>query len=127
MPQARFWYSIVLILACVALMAAPGLSTFCNKNGLYFRQDCLSTLQNIHGCALEIITCFLSNRVHLIGAACCKAFNEVDDKCWPKVFPFFPPLLKNHCGTIMKINTPPSSTNQAECTTISTNNCAPAG
>ncbi|KAK3222725.1 hypothetical protein Dsin_009750, partial [Dipteronia sinensis] len=41
---------------------------------------CLSTHQSVKGCIQEIITSFLSRQVKLIGPACCKVLNEVDDK-----------------------------------------------
>ncbi|CAL9243435.1 unnamed protein product [Arabidopsis halleri] len=39
-----------------------------------------------------------------VGPTCCKAFTEVDAKCWPKMFPLnplFPPLLKDGCSRII--------------------------
>ncbi|KAL5786336.1 hypothetical protein ACOSQ2_008728 [Xanthoceras sorbifolium] len=110
MSQASVRFSIALIIACVFTVIATTLAAE-PAVGLppLFGQDpdiqkCLSTLQNVQGCVQEIITSFLSHQVQLIGPACCKALNEVDDKCWPKVFPldpFFPPLLKNYCATVV--------------------------
>ncbi|KAH9653450.1 Egg cell-secreted-like protein [Citrus sinensis] len=117
-----FRYSFALILTCSFMMAAPGLASVTFENPLIEGgQDpdvakCLSTLESVHGCVQEVITAFLSLKVNLIGNACCKAFNEVDTNCWPKVFPFdpfFPPLLQSYCTTIVK-NGPPTSIPQKQ-------------
>ena len=117
-----FRYSFALILTCSVMMAAPGLASVTFENPLIEGgQDpdvakCLSTLESVHGCVQEVITAFLSLKVNLIGNACCKAFNEVDTNCWPKVFPFdpfFPPLLQSYCTTIVK-NGPPTSIPQKQ-------------
>jgi len=47
---------------------------------------------------------FLSGKFENVGPTCCKAFTEVDAKCWPKMFPLnplFPPLLKDGCSRII--------------------------
>ncbi|KAL9445110.1 hypothetical protein AB3S75_018163 [Citrus x aurantiifolia] len=117
-----FRYSFALILTCSFMMAAPGLATVNFENPLIEggqgpdAAKCLSTLESVHGCVQEVITAFLSLKVNLIGNACCKAFNEVDTNCWPKVFPFdpfFPPLLQSYCTTIVK-NEPPTSIPQKQ-------------
>ncbi|KAK1551371.1 hypothetical protein Q3G72_034520 [Acer saccharum] len=52
-------------------------------------------LNSVQGCVQEITTSFLSHQVQLLGTACCKALNEVDDKfCWPKV-------LNNYCAAVV--------------------------
>ncbi|KAK1550324.1 hypothetical protein Q3G72_017265 [Acer saccharum] len=110
MSQTSVNFSIALILACVFMVIAPGSAAEPSTEfTALFGKDpdvmqCLSTLQSVQGCVQEIITSFLSHQVQLIGPACCKALNKVDDKCWPKVFPFdpfFPPLLKNYCATVL--------------------------
>ncbi|KAK2635951.1 hypothetical protein Ddye_030743 [Dipteronia dyeriana] len=110
MSLAGVKFSIALILACVFMVIAPGLAAepATLKFPPLFGKDpevvkCLSTLHNVKGCFQEIITSFLSHQVKLIGPACCEALNEVDDKCWPKLFPFdpfFPTLLKNYCAKV---------------------------
>ncbi|KAK2635950.1 hypothetical protein Ddye_030742 [Dipteronia dyeriana] len=120
MSQAGVKFSIALILACVFIVIAPGLAAepaalefpplFGNDPDVV---KCLSTLQSVKGCVQEIITSFLSLQVKLIGPACCVAVNEVDDKCWPKLFPFdpfFPPLLKNYCTKVVSGGASPTPT-----------------
>ncbi|KAH7574342.1 hypothetical protein JRO89_XS03G0284500 [Xanthoceras sorbifolium] len=109
MSQARVQFSIALILACVFMVIAPSLAAE-PAPGFppLFEQDpdamkCLSTLQSVQGCVQEVITSFLSHQVQLIGPACCKSLNEVDDKCWPRVFPFDP--FFHHCSrTIVQLS-----------------------
>ncbi|KAI9191849.1 hypothetical protein LWI28_014460 [Acer negundo] len=129
MSKASFRFSIALILACVFMVTAMSLAAevLPAAAGLppLFSQDpdilnCLSTLQAVQGCVQEIIASFFSHQVQLIGPACCKTLNEVDDKCWPKVFPFdpfFPPLLKNYCTNVIAgggaSSTPPTPTLRA--------------
>ncbi|KAK0574659.1 hypothetical protein LWI29_026830 [Acer saccharum] len=121
MSHASVNFSIALILACVFIVIAPGLAAEPEFPPL-FGQDpnvakCLSTLQSVQGCVQEIITSFLSHQVKLIGPACCKALNEVDDNCWPKVFPldpFFPTLLKNYCATVVPGGASPTPTPPAK-------------
>ncbi|TXG61915.1 hypothetical protein EZV62_013278 [Acer yangbiense] len=111
MSQTNVNFSIALILACVFMVIAPGSAAEPSTEfTALFGQDpdvlqCLSTLQSVQGCVQEITTSFLSHQVQLLGTACCKALNEVDDRfCWPKVFPFdpfFPPLLNNYCAAVV--------------------------
>ncbi|KAH7574341.1 hypothetical protein ACOSP7_008444 [Xanthoceras sorbifolium] len=72
--------------------------------------ECWSSLADIEGCVSEIYKSLLeSGYIGGIGPACCKAITEIDDKCWPKIFPFnpfFPPLLKSTCSTVAKAAPP---------------------
>ncbi|KAK2661350.1 hypothetical protein Ddye_007883 [Dipteronia dyeriana] len=65
--------------------------------------ECWSSLADIEGCVLEIYQSILNTGlIGKIGPTCCKAVTEINDKCWPKIFPFnlfFPPLLKSTCST----------------------------
>ncbi|XP_023645204.1 uncharacterized protein LOC111832535 [Capsella rubella] len=64
---------------------------------------CWSSLFNVQGCNIEILKSALTGKFENVGPTCCKAFTEVDAKCWPKMFPLnplFPPLLKNMCSRI---------------------------
>ncbi|KAF9619332.1 hypothetical protein IFM89_006519 [Coptis chinensis] len=61
---------------------------------------CIASLQKTEGCLNEVVTSFFSFQVRLLGPACCRAINAIDNDCWPKVFPFnpyFPPLVKTYC------------------------------
>ncbi|CAL9243484.1 unnamed protein product, partial [Arabidopsis halleri] len=65
---------------------------------------CWSSLINIQGCEVEIFKSVLTGKIENVGPTCCKAFTEVDAKCWPKMFPLnplFPPLLKDGCSRII--------------------------
>ncbi|KAL5783421.1 hypothetical protein ACOSP7_008450 [Xanthoceras sorbifolium] len=66
--------------------------------------ECWSTFAGIEGCSLEVYKSVLnSGNIGGIGPACCKAVTEINDKCWPKMFPFnpfFPPLLKSTCARV---------------------------
>ncbi|TXG56886.1 hypothetical protein EZV62_018199 [Acer yangbiense] len=65
--------------------------------------ECWSSLADIEGCVSEIYQSILdTGLIGKIGLACCKAVTEINDKCWPMIFPFnpfFPPLLKSTCST----------------------------
>ncbi|XVF34292.1 hypothetical protein REPUB_Repub18cG0046900 [Reevesia pubescens] len=84
---------------------------------LIFGQDpnfqiCLSTFQGIQGYLQEFITSFLSLQFQLVGLTCCKTFLDIEDKCLLKNFPypFFVPLLKNQCTTVVaQAEQPPPS------------------
>ncbi|KAI9192344.1 hypothetical protein LWI28_021457 [Acer negundo] len=66
--------------------------------------ECWSSLADIEGCVSEIYQSILdTGLIGKIGPACCKAVTEINDKCWPKIFPFnpfLPPLLKSTCSMI---------------------------
>ncbi|KAK0572861.1 hypothetical protein LWI29_038240 [Acer saccharum] len=75
--------------------------------------ECWSSLADIEGCVSEIYQSILdTGLIGKIGPACCKAVTEINDKCWPKIFPFnpfFPPLLKSTCSTVSNAAPPPTS------------------
>ncbi|KAK0572869.1 hypothetical protein LWI29_038325 [Acer saccharum] len=75
--------------------------------------ECWSSLADIEGCVSEIYQSILDiGLIGIIGSACCKAVTEINDKCWPKIFPFnpfFPPLLKSTCSTVSNAAPPPTS------------------
>ncbi|KAF8093998.1 hypothetical protein N665_0372s0004 [Sinapis alba] len=51
----------------------------------------------------EIYKSAVTGKFENVVPACCKAFTDVDAKCWPKMFPLnpmFPPLLKDGCSRI---------------------------
>ncbi|CAL9009447.1 unnamed protein product [Prunus brigantina] len=62
---------------------------------------CWSSLQNVPGCAWEIYTS-ISTGKFVVGPACCKAFQAIDQNCLLKMFPFFPsfpPLINSNCAS----------------------------
>ncbi|XP_010442965.1 PREDICTED: uncharacterized protein LOC104725911 [Camelina sativa] len=66
-------------------------------------KKCLSSLVNVEGCVTEIYKSVFTRKFGNVGPMCCKAFSDVDPKCWPQMFPlnpFFPPLFKNECSRI---------------------------
>ncbi|CAN8248237.1 unnamed protein product [Cochlearia groenlandica] len=66
-------------------------------------QKCWSSLFSVEGCVVEIYKSVVTGKFENVGPACCKAFSEVDAKCWPKMFPLyplFPRLLKDGCSRI---------------------------
>ncbi|KAF8079591.1 hypothetical protein N665_1015s0002 [Sinapis alba] len=66
-------------------------------------RKCWSSLTSIQGCVVEINKSAVTGKFENVGPACCKAFTDVDAKCWPKMFPLnplFPPLLKDGCSRI---------------------------
>ncbi|KAL0673517.1 hypothetical protein Bca4012_001498 [Brassica carinata] len=64
---------------------------------------CWSSLTSIQGCVMEIYKSVVTGKFENVGPACCKAFTDVDAKCWPTMFPLnplFPPLIKDGCSRI---------------------------
>ncbi|XP_010446357.1 PREDICTED: uncharacterized protein LOC104729153 [Camelina sativa] len=64
---------------------------------------CWSSLSSVEGCVAEIFKSVFTGKFGSVGHMCCKAFSDVDSKCWPHMFPlnpFFPPLLKDSCSHI---------------------------
>ncbi|KAL1206558.1 hypothetical protein V5N11_027127 [Cardamine amara subsp. amara] len=103
-------FSTILVVTLFTLLR-PGLAEFHVKRPFPFLPGfpiglpkCWSSLLSVEGCEIEIFKSVLTGKFENIGHACCKAFNEVDAKCWPQMFPlnpFFPPLLKNICSRII--------------------------
>ncbi|KAB1208948.1 hypothetical protein CJ030_MR6G001693 [Morella rubra] len=66
-------------------------------------ERCWSPLTTIEGCIADIYGSLSNSNFGAISPACCKAISQVDDNCWPKMFPFnplFSPLLKSICASI---------------------------
>ncbi|KAJ4704987.1 ECA1 gametogenesis related family protein [Melia azedarach] len=103
--------STMLVVACIAILVSTGLAQF--KPAPPFFQipgllpppvegadKCWESLKSIAGCFREIEESLSHGQIGKIGPLCCSAINQVNDSCWPKMFPlnpFFPPLLKNFC------------------------------
>ncbi|XVF48005.1 hypothetical protein PTKIN_Ptkin03bG0155500 [Pterospermum kingtungense] len=99
-----FFVACGFLLLAPALAAPPPLTTI--PLPPLFGQDqdvqtCLTTIQGVPGCLQEVITSTLSLQFQLIGSACCKTLLDIEDKCLSKIFPFFVPLLKNQCTTVL--------------------------
>lgn len=104
--------SIALIVASVsvlqsAIVAEPSLGLGLEVFGRVGPGgDCLATLTGFQDCAQEVVSSMATFQVQLVGPECCRALAEADNKCWPKalpVNPFYPPLLKNHCSTQLRL------------------------
>lgn len=106
MSKPRLLRTIPLI-ACILALVAPTLAQFPGGFGFFGGslgfpdvQRCLSSMRGVPGCFEAFISSVLSVRPQVLNPACCEAFLEVDENCWPKVFPLsmtFPPKLKDHC------------------------------
>ncbi|KAG7534173.1 Prolamin-like domain [Arabidopsis thaliana x Arabidopsis arenosa] len=99
---------LVVCTLCATTLLRPGLaeiqSTPRFPGSPIDLTKCWSSLINIQGCHVEIIKSILTGKFENVGPTCCKAFTEVDAKCWPKMFPLnplFPPLLKDGCSRII--------------------------
>ncbi|KAK4375578.1 hypothetical protein RND71_006255 [Anisodus tanguticus] len=96
--------------------SGPGFSSGLNNGRPFFwsfngpeADKCLATLRNTPNCIQEIFGSlfkipfpFIGPQFHFIGPQCCKAVIEIEDNCWPKIFPIsplFPLTLKNLCNT----------------------------
>ncbi|XVE98426.1 hypothetical protein REPUB_Repub03eG0105400 [Reevesia pubescens] len=108
----------LLLATCTAVLFQPGLAELApvpplgiipNLQGLLPPgtpleiQECWSGLAEIQGCISEIFQSLFSGQFGSIGPNCCKAFTQIKQDCWPKMFPFqpsFPPFLKNFCAPI---------------------------
>ncbi|EFH42264.1 predicted protein [Arabidopsis lyrata subsp. lyrata] len=108
--QASF--SMILVVAlCATTLLRPGIaevlvtSRFPSIPGSPIDlTKCWSSIFNVQGCNIEILKSALTGKFENVGPTCCKAFTELDAKCWPKIFPLnplFPPLLKDGCSRIM--------------------------
>ncbi|XP_055822611.1 uncharacterized protein LOC129891325 [Solanum dulcamara] len=94
----------------------PGFSSGLNNGGPFFwsfngpeADKCLATLRNTPNCIQEILGALFKIPFHFIGPPfqsigpqCCKVVIDIEDNCWPKIFPIsplFPLTLKNLCNT----------------------------
>ncbi|KAJ4705117.1 ECA1 gametogenesis related family protein [Melia azedarach] len=100
----------MLVVACITMLVSTGLAWF--KPGPPLVQipgllppvqgadKCWQSLRSIPGCFREIYGSLSHDQIGKIGLFCCSAINQVNDGCWPKIFPLnpsFPSLLKNFC------------------------------
>ncbi|XP_041004143.1 uncharacterized protein LOC121249509 [Juglans microcarpa x Juglans regia] len=90
--------------------SSPGQSTLpflgLSPNSGQSGQDiarCWSSLSSVEGCVSDIYGSLSRGQFRGIGTACCRAITDVNDICWPQMFPFnplFPPLLYGNCASI---------------------------
>ncbi|ESQ43100.1 hypothetical protein EUTSA_v10016069mg [Eutrema salsugineum] len=96
--------TILVMTLCATTFVKPGLAQLPTIPGSPIDlTKCFSTLFNVEGCVMEIYKFVLTGKFENIRAMCCKAFMEVDAKCWPQMFPLnplFPPILKDGCSRI---------------------------
>ncbi|GFQ05764.1 hypothetical protein PHJA_002720500 [Phtheirospermum japonicum] len=75
-------------------------------------QQCLSTILGVPGCLNQLIDSGLRLQPQLLGPPCCKAFLQIDQNCWAKMFPLnpgFPPSLKEYCLGLPAAQPPPNT------------------
>ncbi|CAN8248228.1 unnamed protein product [Cochlearia groenlandica] len=105
-------YTILFVTLCATTLVKPSLAhlpTIPHFNPPHASpvvvdlQKCWSSLFSVEHCVVEIYKSVVTSKFENVGPACCKAFSEVDAKCWPKMFPLnplFPKLLKDGCSRI---------------------------
>ncbi|GFP94021.1 hypothetical protein PHJA_001546500 [Phtheirospermum japonicum] len=108
---------LLTLILCTSTLATPtkahllgGLGLDGGSLGLPDIQQCLASILGAPGCLNELILSVVNLQPQLLGPACCKAFLQIDENCWPKIFLWnlgFPPSLKNYCMTIQ--DSPPAS------------------
>jgi hypothetical protein len=67
--------------------------------------NCWTALIRTDGCVTQIYEALYQKKFDCIGPACCEYIMNVEDSCWPRMFPFhpkFPLLLKMHCADFEK-------------------------
>ncbi|CAF1861858.1 BnaC04g37340D [Brassica napus] len=100
---------ILIVTLCATILLQPGLaevqvtpqSTSFHGSPIDLTK-CWSSLFSVEDCVIDIYKFSVTGKFG-VNQACCKAFMDMDDKCWPKTFPFNPffrPLLKNSCSRI---------------------------
>ncbi|XP_006366055.1 uncharacterized protein [Solanum tuberosum] len=63
--------------------------------------ECWSSLKNINGCVKGVYKVFTG--VGWLDSSCCEVVNKIDNKCWPKIFPFNPSfgyILMYYCSIV---------------------------
>ncbi|CAN4096567.1 unnamed protein product [Withania somnifera] len=61
--------------------------------------ECWSSLKSINGCVKGVYKVF--SGIGWLDSPCCEVINGIDNKCWPKIFPFNPSfgdLLMYYCS-----------------------------
>ena len=119
MSRGSAIYSASLLVAIVSIFVAPTLAQIPGGVGGPLGlpgTDCMASIRGTEGCVQAIMTSFLRAQIQQIGSACCRAFLNVSDNCWLKMFPYnpsfpplvtSPPLVKSYCMTQGQSMTPP--------------------
>ncbi|KAH0886134.1 hypothetical protein HID58_062230 [Brassica napus] len=103
---------ILMVTLCATILLQPGLADvqvtpqFTSFPGSPIDlTKCWSSLFSVEDCVIDIYKFSVTGKFG-INQACCKAFMDMDDKCWRKMIPFNPffrPLLKNSCSLFIYI------------------------
>ncbi|KAL7259693.1 hypothetical protein ACSBR1_005555 [Camellia fascicularis] len=93
-----------MVATFVSMLVAPSVAHIWGdgQGGIGGGIECLASLKGVHGCVEQIVASLLSAQFRMMESTCCRAFLDVDAKCWPQMFPynpFFPPILKDYCFT----------------------------
>ncbi|KAL0337522.1 UNVERIFIED_CONTAM: hypothetical protein Scaly_2027300 [Sesamum calycinum] len=118
MSKLSLIHAAVAFVACTSILATPALAHLLGNLGLLGGglgvvnvNQCLNVVLGVPGCLHELIYSALSLQARLLDPACCKAFLQIDESCWPKVFPLssaFLPSLDSYCTGIQGVSqTPP--------------------
>ncbi|KAA8522947.1 hypothetical protein F0562_009370 [Nyssa sinensis] len=107
---------LLMVVACMVMLTPSGQAQlraehiFTTSSGLSQQlsegdvMQCWSSIKDIElieGCIFEIFRSLSSGHISILGPACCKAITEINDNCWPMIFPFNPfflTKLKTHCA-----------------------------
>ncbi|MCD7472387.1 hypothetical protein HAX54_013617 [Datura stramonium] len=116
-------YAYALIFLCISIQFSPSVAQLLGGGGLLPGSGgqvgndllpdiskCVASVLNVPGCIEEILTSFLSIQLRLIGPQCCKAILDIEDSCWPKIFPLsslFPLTIRSFCS--IQGSLPPTS------------------
>ncbi|CAN8243725.1 unnamed protein product [Cochlearia groenlandica] len=96
--------TILIITLCATTLVKPSQAHLPpHASPVVDLQKCWSSVISVEGCVVEIYKSIVTGKFENVGPACCKAFSEVDAKCWPKMFPLnplFPRLLKDGCSRV---------------------------
>ncbi|KAK4431794.1 hypothetical protein Salat_0941500 [Sesamum alatum] len=117
MSKPSLIHALVFI-ACTSALATSGLAHLLDNlgflgggGGVVKVNQCLNVVLGVRGCLRELIFYVLSLQPRLLDPACCKAFLQIDEGCWPKVFPLNSaslPSVESYCTGIQgRSQTPP--------------------
>ncbi|KAG8372676.1 hypothetical protein BUALT_Bualt12G0091400 [Buddleja alternifolia] len=72
---------------------------------------CLTAVTSVPGCAEELLSSVLTLQIQLLSPSCCGALLQVEENCWPKIFPLnplFPSTLKTFCTSVQALPVAPT-------------------
>ncbi|GMH07604.1 hypothetical protein Nepgr_009444 [Nepenthes gracilis] len=88
----------------VAARPPPTPSSFANPfSWTQIDMKCWASITNTKDCVAEIFSSVTSYHF-AVGPACCKVVVNIDEKCWPDLFPFnpfLPPFFKDQCARVI--------------------------